>query len=99
MLSASWQWSPSAGANAGARLGCAKARWPAGAGGQTAVLPGTRAAAGSASADGRAVTAGMHPPPRMTFPLDFSEHIFGYKQFLWAARSEVGSHLLCKCYT
>lgn len=71
----------------------------AGAGGQAAVLPGTRAAAESASTDRRAVMVGVRLPPCLTFPLDFSEHIFGYKQFLRAARSEVGSHLLCKCYT
>lgn len=63
-------------------------------------FPGcVRSWGGSASAHGRAVMAGIHLSPRLTFLLDFSERISGYKQFLWAARSEVGSHLLCKCYT
>lgn len=70
-----------------------------GADGQAAILPGIHAAVGSARTDGKAVMAGIHPPLRPTFLLDFSKHIFGYKQFLWAARSKVGSHLLCKCYT
>ena len=88
---------PSAGA--GTRLGYTKARCSVGTDGQAAVLPGTRRAAGRASPDGRTVTAGIRSPPRLTFPLDSSERIFGYKRFLWAARSEVGSHLLCRCYT
>lgn len=99
MLPESWQRSPSAGCQRGSPAGLRRGAVVAGAGGQAAVLPGTRAAAGSAGADGRVVTAGIHPPPCLTFPLDFSERIFGYKQFLWAARSEAGSHLLCKCYT
>lgn len=88
---------PSAGTRAW--LGYAQVPWLAGAGGQTPVLPRMCAELGNASAHGRAVMAGIHLSPRPTFLLDFSEHISGYKQFLWAARSEVGSHLLCKCYT
>lgn len=78
-----------------------QARWSVvGGRRRTGCRPSRDACGGrSASADGRAVTAGIRPPPRLTFPLDSSEHIFGSKQFLWAARSEVGSHLLCRRYT
>lgn len=69
----------------------------AGAGGHSPVLPRRRAQPGRAP--GRAVTAGIHLSPRLTFLLDFSEHISGHKQLLRAARREAGSHLLCKCYT
>lgn len=69
----------------------------AGAGGRSPVLPRRRAEPGRAP--GRAVTAGIHLSPRLTFLLDFSEHISGHKQLLRAARREAGSHLLCKCYT
>lgn len=90
---------PSASTGTGAQLDYAEVPWLAGADGQTPVLPRTCVEVGSASAHGRVVTAGIHLSPCLTFLLDFSEHISGYKQFLWAARSEVGSHLLCKCYT
>lgn len=67
--------------------GCARVLWSVQVGEHGAVLHGQGA-----------VTPGFCSPLSTTLLLDFPGHIFGYKQLLWAARSEVGSHLLCKCY-